>query len=1123
MSRLRHAPSLAAVLSLWVVLPSAAADVPRGPSHEPVPYRFDPAALKSVPKAFLEDGPACVVYSGLTHILEPGGTAERITHEVMRLNDRRGVELLGEFRSIAYDPSFQKLTLNVARVHKPDGRALDVGPAHSQLRDFNTDYLVYSGYKQLVLSFPDLAAGDVIEVKWSLRGQDPEGHGHIYGSYNLGSDDYPTVRDELRVMVPRRRTLNWSARGGTLEPAVCEDDVARVYHWQVSLKPPPPSDKYVPSKEELRLKLFYSTFANWDEVGAWCRKVRSGCWECVPEVQRVVKEVTRGRTGDADKARALTYWLRKNVRYLSLHDRDTWAPLTPGRVFSCRYGDCKDQSQLLAVLLREAGVKAGVAIISWADSGDIRESFPSPWGNHAIVLATIDGAEQWIDPVYSHAAWDVLPPQDCDRLCFVMDESGPVRLVRTPKLRPEQNRAERTTRVRVARDGSARGEREIIYRGVQACNRRTELLALSESARRENLLSEIQDLHEGAKLLKATIDPSSLEDLDEPVRVRLEFELPREYGESAAHVSDTQVHYQLLTYRAAPGRKVPLGAGDPCEMKHRFVIDLAPGHRFNNYAENAEPIKSAWGTFMRTVRKDTAGRQLDVQSHLVLSKTRVEPAEVPAFQKFHKDVEGRYGLWVYRVAADDLADAPLLEAELTKSPKDAELALFLAKVYRDKGKPAEATRVLQTTLDQAPDERLARELLATSDEQLAQANKGRAKAHWQLARDEFGRKKFAEALGHLTKVSESDAALGLTADVLDLKGRVCEKLGKSGDAGQAFQTMLSLDPNDQRALAGLIGLALTANDRPTALARLRRYTVAVGDAAPGLAAAADFHLRLDRLDDALDLATRSNKAAPSAAAERVLGMVHLRRGEYADAATQLSAALARSADVTRPDGDILEGLIRARLGQGDLTAAEALAKSAGQAVEAPAGLKPLCAVVKSLATRRAALLKEVKAPAAKAAACAKAVERVVCAEQAHADGRPAAEVEALLSAALADGIDVGPAFGLRGQLALERGRLSQALADADRAAALAPDEARGHYVRGRVRLERGDARALADLERAAALGGRGDAEVLHWLAAALHQAGRVTEAVATQREALKRRPGDSELAEQLRRFEAGQH
>src|SRR5262249_36775861 len=156
-------------------------------------------AWKAVPKAFLEDGPACILYSGTTNALEPGGVVEETVHEVVRLNNRRAVELLGEFVKIAYDPSYQKLRLNVPPVHKPDGRTLDVAPEPLTLRDLNTDYMVFGRYKQLVISFPDLAAGDVIEAKWSLRGKDPEGFGHFFSSYNLGADDHPIVHDEFRV------------------------------------------------------------------------------------------------------------------------------------------------------------------------------------------------------------------------------------------------------------------------------------------------------------------------------------------------------------------------------------------------------------------------------------------------------------------------------------------------------------------------------------------------------------------------------------------------------------------------------------------------------------------------------------------------------------------------------------------------------------------------------------------------------------------------------------------------------------------------------------------------------------------------------------------------------------
>src|SRR5436309_835940 len=75
--------------------------VKRGPSHEPVPYHFDPAQVGRLPKAFLEDVSACVVYSGTTHLVADDGITEAITHEVTRLNGRKGIEKLGEYRSIS--------------------------------------------------------------------------------------------------------------------------------------------------------------------------------------------------------------------------------------------------------------------------------------------------------------------------------------------------------------------------------------------------------------------------------------------------------------------------------------------------------------------------------------------------------------------------------------------------------------------------------------------------------------------------------------------------------------------------------------------------------------------------------------------------------------------------------------------------------------------------------------------------------------------------------------------------------------------------------------------------------------------------------------------------------------
>src|SRR5437879_1029200 len=108
---------------VWVLFISGPAfsaewPVPRQPSREPVPYRYDPAVWKKIPPEFLDDAPACILYSGTSHLLEADGTIETVTHEITRLGSRKSVEKLGEFRSISWDPAYQKAFLNEARIHK---------------------------------------------------------------------------------------------------------------------------------------------------------------------------------------------------------------------------------------------------------------------------------------------------------------------------------------------------------------------------------------------------------------------------------------------------------------------------------------------------------------------------------------------------------------------------------------------------------------------------------------------------------------------------------------------------------------------------------------------------------------------------------------------------------------------------------------------------------------------------------------------------------------------------------------------------------------------------------------------------------------------------------------------
>ena len=59
---------------------------------------------------------------------------------------------------------------------------------------------------------------------------------------------------------------------------------------------------------------------------------------------------------------------------------------------------------------------------------------------------------------------------------------------------------------------------------------------------------------------------------------------------------------------------------------------------------------------------------------------------------------------------------------------------------------------------------------------------------------------------------------------------------------------------------------------------------------------------------------------------------------------------------------------------------------------------------------------------------------------------------------------------------------------------------------------------LADLTRAAELSQHKDGRILHWLAAAQRDAGRLAEALATQQAASRQRPHDPDIQEQLKQF-----
>jgi tetratricopeptide (TPR) repeat protein/transglutaminase-like putative cysteine protease len=1128
-----------------------------GPPRSSAPVRYEPGAWKDVPAEFLDDAAACFLYSGTTQRLETDGTTESTTHEIIRLNGRKGIDQLGEYRTITFAPAYERVTLHAARVHKKNGGVIEVGPRNVQVRDVNTDHQIYDPSKQLVISFPALEVGDTVEVHWTTRGRHPEHPGQLFSRYQFGNDKYPVVRDEWCVRVPEGRELKHATVNGNVALTVTSEGGERVYRWVAKHRRPLPQGDHLPSAEEYRLEAVCSTFTSWDEVGRWDQSLVADRSGGTPDVRAVVAEVTRALSTPLDKARVLAQWVRRNVRYVSSGEKHDYTPHPPGEVLAVRAGDCKDTAHLYVVMARAAGLKAAVATLCARDDGQIVEAVPSPWGSHAIAVVTIDGKDHWVDLTANLIGWDVLPRDDRDRLCYITDASG-VRLARTPAPKPANNRSEHVTAVTVATDGSARVERRSTYQGVAAWVKRDEFVDTPKAERRRLVTAELLDAYPKARLSDLEFD-ASLAEVDRPLTVRASFQMPELFSGGTTRegtLGEQGPWTPILALNVDRERKTAIDLGEPFETVQRFTVKLPATHRFAD-VPGPQSIASAWGTFdFRVTNAEDRPRTLELEFRSRLTRTRVEPADFATFEKFQDGVQSAFRARLSLQATTQISDAKEIEQLLTNSPDDLGAATVLAELYLRNDKRGDAVRVLGEARRRHPGERplwelslaavdsleghedllramvrqfpedtdtaldLAGNLIAQAKHEdaaqvlqpLASSKTASVKreALLLLARSAQVQEEPRKALRHLRAAEQADAA-GFQPSDWQLLGEVHEALAQPRQALRAYVKALDDDPDDEDyadLLLAAARLSAATGNQPDAAKYLNLFRAEASDDAAGLARAADVAVRLGRFDTAAELLEEARRGEGDAgnATERPAGLVAAHRGKFAEAVTHLERV--------DPDADVLVALIDSQIALGKLSDAERTAGRVRQ-VELPTSvLRESAAIVEALSRRRDEVRKS-----AMSEVDPTSTDRFVCAEHLHSRRRLPDRVAALLNECMAGNSPPGPAYGLRAVTQVEKGRLTKALADAERAITLSPKDAHGYYARGRIRLERTARGALADLERAAELSRRRDGIVLHHLAAAQHQAGMITNAIETQRAALALVPDDDDVQAQLREFE----
>ena len=315
------------------------------------------------------------------------------------ITDASGLGSAGRVE-VSFDPSYQKVLLHAFAVWR-DGRRLDrLADARIELlrREAGLENESIDGRKTLLVVLNDVRVGDVVEISYSVLGQNPV-HGPSHDGSLSTAFDMPVDRLFASVASRSTRRLHIQAvRAGAI-PAV--QDEGGLQRWQLELANvaaiQPEED--TPSDYDAYPRVDYSDDADWHEVAEWGTKLFKVDPTLGSDLEhRLDAWQASGLRGQALASAALSL-VQDDVRYFSASlGENSHRPKVPARTWADRAGDCKDKTALLVAILQRLGFDAKPALVSSTARNSLRDMQPRHDAfDHAIVRLQLDGRTWWLD------------------------------------------------------------------------------------------------------------------------------------------------------------------------------------------------------------------------------------------------------------------------------------------------------------------------------------------------------------------------------------------------------------------------------------------------------------------------------------------------------------------------------------------------------------------------------------------------------------------------------------------------------------------------------------------------------------------------------------------------------
>ena len=390
-----------------------------------------------------------------TYQLDLAGRQTRSVRRVFRYLTDKGVEDWS-YTEADWSPWREERPVIHARVVTPDGQVRSLDPesiGEVPVEQDNPNLL--SDQKMFRAPLPAIQVGAIVEEEIINREIRPLfDHGAV--ERLLLADSHPIRKLRVVIDYPAALPLRYEVLGTDLKPVRTEREGRVKLLFDAGAVPAQPAvEPYLPPEVCRWPEVVFATGRSWADVAAGYSTLAEA--QLDPEAVKPLVQEILGEEKARDKVVArLLAAVRNQVRYTGVEfGKAAIVPRAPRETLARRYGDCKDQSAVLAAMLRAAGIPAQLALLRSGKYSDVVPGLPGLGDfDHCIVYLPGD-QPLWIDPSSRCTPAGQLPLTDQSRWAMVAQPQTR-ELVRTPRFDYRQNTSHEDIEIFLSEFGRSR-------------------------------------------------------------------------------------------------------------------------------------------------------------------------------------------------------------------------------------------------------------------------------------------------------------------------------------------------------------------------------------------------------------------------------------------------------------------------------------------------------------------------------------------------------------------------------------------------------------------------------------------------------------------------------------------